>query len=178
MIPQHQPFDWEFLAKPDYDLVMQYLGHEREPDVTIAPDGTPYIYRWWLKQRDTTGDTGNLYLHIQVADDPERPLHDHPWDNMSVILSGGYDETMFVYHPTVSRMTRHLRRRAGDVVFRKAAEAHHLKLLPGEPYTITQFATGPYIKPWGFYGPAGWFPFTDAIHELPDGRSIYEEPKR
>jgi hypothetical protein len=41
----------------------------------IAPDGQPYLYRWHVIERNPEANT---YFHIQVDDDPERPLHDHP----------------------------------------------------------------------------------------------------
>jgi hypothetical protein len=61
----------------------------RYPDLVIAPDGKPYLYRWHVFPQNAAA---GVYFHIQVQSDPERPLHDHPWDNTSVILSGGYDE--------------------------------------------------------------------------------------
>src|SRR5690554_5853755 len=45
-------------------VLHRYLnGPIREPDLTIAPDGNPYLHRWYIVPRNTTG---NLYLHMQV----------------------------------------------------------------------------------------------------------------
>lgn len=137
------------------------------PAMTIAPSGKPYLYRWRLTPK---GVGANVLLHLQVASDPERPLHDHPWDNQSVILAGGYDEQLSnslpIGHPDCKEVkfyyergapgafVRHLRK--GSVVHRKAEEAHRLILPPEIPYTISLFTTGPKTREWGFYMPEGW----------------------
>ena len=59
------------LTGEDWVLGQSILGEWREPDMTIAPDGIPYLYRWHVIPRNKTA---NVYFHIQVADDPERPL--------------------------------------------------------------------------------------------------------
>jgi len=176
-------FDFKSLTIDDYNIAMAYLGQERAPDVSIMPDGHPYLYRWHLKPRDRTGATGNLYFHIQVADDPERPHHDHPWENMSVILAGGYRESVLMgsfrssageFTPMIDEITR----LPGDVIFRKASDAHHLRLLPGELYSMSQFATGPKVREWGFWCPDGlWVPANDVIENTADGRSLYRGPR-
>src|SRR5208282_5517483 len=103
------------------------------------PDGEPYLYRWHVIPRN---DYANVYLHIQVANDPERPLHDHPWDNTSVILAGGYDE-MHQRHPAASSPVTLRKMREGNVIHRKAEEAHRLLLASPLGYTMTLFSTGP-----------------------------------
>lgn len=149
----------------------------RRPDMIIAPDGDDYIFRWHLIPRREVG--ANVYLHLQVADDPERPLHDHPWDNQSVILAGGYRE-VYVEAPALIWNERERDCREGRVVQRRAEEAHRLFLLPGCHYTISLFSTGPVIREWGFWFdgtillPRTWRPHTDVIQELPDGRSIFK----
>jgi hypothetical protein len=139
-----------------------------QPDVTLCPDGTPYLYRW----HDISSKAdGNLYIHIQVDDDPERPLHDHPWDNCSLILSGGYNE---VYQPFPGITTDHRRAlRKGDMVFRRATEAHRLFLPEEFPYSISQFMTGPKYREWGFWGKDGWEHNVNRVTDLDDqGRSF------
>lgn len=161
----------------DRKLLVSMLGGKwREPDAIIAPDGKPYIYRWHLVPRN---DVGNAYLHLQVADDPERPLHDHPYDNQSVILAGGYRETYWLYPPATSTQGER-KVKVGSVVQRQAEQAHRLFLLPDCPYTISLFSTGPRIREWGFwFDQIRWRPHTEVIEELPDGRSVFKgEPKR
>lgn len=154
---------WCHLTPEDEEIARGILGqretysheHLRAPDLIIAPDGKPYLYRWEIVRSRAIG---NVYFHIQVADDPKRPLHDHPWDNFSVILAGGYDE---IWNPDpwhsaddVRQTVRHLRK--GDTVFRKASEAHRLELPLGVEYSMSLFSTGPKVREWGFWYPEGW----------------------
>jgi quercetin dioxygenase-like cupin family protein len=142
-------------SERDFGIARQIIGEYRAADLILAPDGEPYLYRWHVIPRN---DTGNVYFHIQVRSDPERPLHDHPWDNTSVILAGGYDE---VYTPIWGAGGQYKRElRAGDMVFRRAEEAHRLILPPEIPYTMTLFTTGPKRRIWGFHYPDGWVPNT------------------
>ena len=164
-------FDWTMLRDEHRTLAEDILDGLRQPDLTIAPDGTPYLYRWHVIPRN---QRANVYFHIQVADDPERPLHDHPWDNTSVILAGGYDE---FYHDNLQIV--HTRKvREGDVVHRKAEEAHRLLLASSLGYTMTLFSTGPKRRRWGFWFPDGWHDQAEVIENLPDGRSIFKDPTR
>lgn len=144
--------------------------------IIIAPNGEPYLYRWHVVPRN---DLANVYLHIQVRSDPERPLHDHPYDNQSVILAGGYDEVYVerqpfeggLYHP---EQTRRLRR--GDVVTRTAFTAHRLILPPSIRYSMSLFSTGPRFKEWGYWFPDGWHHFSrHVIYE--NGVSVHVPDK-
>lgn len=168
-------FDYNILTAEDLALGMRILDGKwasiEDPDLIIAPRGIPYLYRWHLFR-----DSGvcSDYLHIQVSDDPERPLHDHPWDNFSVILSGGYNEEYECapelvspeYYPRWKPSYRCLRK--GSTVFRKATTAHRLVLPPGVPYTMTRFSTGPKVRDWGFWYPGGFRDYRDCT-EVADG---------
>jgi hypothetical protein len=167
-------FDWYRLREEHAEIAANIIGWGREPDLVIAPDGEPYLYRWHVIRRN---NRANVYFHIQVADDPERPLHDHPWDNTSVILAGGYDELYAASdwrrrgQPPLTRKVRE-----GDVIHRKAEEAHRLLLASPLGYTMTLFSTGPKRRPWGFWFPHGWRDQREVIENLPDGRSIFKDP--
>lgn len=162
------------LSPEDMVIAEKILGDYRIPDLVIAPDGAPYIYRWEIVR----SAVANVYLHMQVASDPERPLHDHPWDNTSVILSGGYQERINERTPASYRGAEDLAvmrsRHKGDVIFRKAEWPHRLFLPKGTPYTLSLFTTGPKVRDWGFWTPQGWVINYDLIETLPDGRSIFE----
>jgi hypothetical protein len=170
-----------FLAPEDYVLfrdLLPFKGRfvaDYEPDLTIGENGVPYLHRWHLIPRMKVG---NLYLHIQVGSDPQRPLHDHPWDNMTNILRGGYDEIweplpwLHVGYGTPRATTRQLRQ--GDVVFRKAGEAHRLLLPEGTPYTMTLFFTGPVVREWGFWFKDGWRS-SDEVLRMNYGMSAFTE---
>lgn len=120
----------------------------RKPDFTIGGD---YLRRWYLVPRNAWS---NLYLHEIVRSDDDRALHDHPWDNRSFVLFGGYIE-----HTPEGRIER----RPGDVVERAAEALHRLELFQGQR-AISLFSTGPKRRDWGFACPQGWVPwweFTD-----------------
>ena len=99
-----------------------------------------------------------IYAHHYLRSDPDDP-HDHPWDNVSLVLTGGYWE--HTYEPFMARLggkgLAHSRiwRAPGDVIFRKALDRHRLELEPGiKPWSL--FLTGPEIREWGFW-PGGKF---------------------
>ena len=167
-------FDWTMLRDEHRTLAEDILDGLRQPDLTIAPDGDRYLYRWHVIPRN---QRANVYFHIQVADDPERPLHDHPWDNTSVILAGGYDELVKFEPWHQYPDPPHIRcAREGAVIHRKAEEAHRLLLPPEFSYTMTVFSTGPWRRHWGFWFPTGWYDQLEVIENLPDGRSIFKDP--
>jgi hypothetical protein len=168
-----------YLSNTDIDRIIGLLGGGwREPDVDIQPDGTPYLYRWHLIPRNAYG--ANAYLHVQVASDPERPLHDHPWDNQSVILAGGYIERQVRNMPW--GIVEEPRRFAGQTISRKAEEAHRLILPPEVPYTMTLFTTGPVRRDWGFWlndhrGYPTWLSHEECLVEV-DGGIQFKRPER
>lgn len=169
-------FDWRIIGETDRAIARGlFCGKLPQPDLTIAPDGNPYLYRWYLHPKNS--DQGNLYFHIQVADDPERPLHDHPWHNTSVILAGGYRE--IIAPPDTETHTcwdlenpQIIQRYAGDVVSRPAAQPHRLLLPKNIPYTMTIFITGPKEQDWGFYYPDGWRSFEE-VTRTQNGVSVH-----
>lgn len=133
------------------------------PDRIIAPDGKPYLYRYHIVKTSMAC----VYLHIQVRSDPERPLHDHPFDNQSVILGGGYDEVYRTSPIPYMWPENHENRRvrSGDVVHRKAEEAHRLVLPKDIPYSLSVFSTGRHRRAWGFWYPDGWRDFRTVTRE-------------
>ncbi len=144
-------FNFCDLKPEDLHTFLRYVGELRDPDEVIAPDGQPYLYRWFIVPPKSPA---NVYFHIQVGDDPDRPLHDHPWDNTSVILAGGYKETMsYSEGPPVPVV---MLRQPGDVIHRRGSWPHRLQLLRGENYTMTLFTTGPKNRDWGFWTDDGW----------------------
>jgi hypothetical protein len=166
-------FDWNLLSNADQHTAMEILRGFRDPDLVIAPDGNPYLYRWHVLR---SSSVANIYFHVQVANDPERPLHDHPWDNMSVILSGGYREIISSSEGEPTPGSIYVAtRQAREVIHRRAKQAHRLELPYGVPYTMTLFTTGPKIHNWGFWYPHGWVPYTD-VTRVKDGKSIHIHP--
>lgn len=174
-------FPWDTYGVTDYDkeIAHRYIGSLYTPaDLVIAPDDKPYIYRWHLVK----AQEASVYFHIQVADDPERPLHDHPWDNTSVILVGGYRETMdttpkwthktYPAPPDPPYGPRQFIRKPGDVIFRHAHWSHRLLMPEGVSYTMSQFSCGPRVREWGFWLEDGWCPYI-VVTKIIDGVSVH-----
>ena len=133
----------------------------RSPDFVI---GDNYLRRWWVIPRN---EMCNVYLHEILHSDDDRALHDHPWPNTSMILSGGYvehtPEGVFV-------------RKAGDVIERAATALHRLECEDGQS-CVSLFITGPKVRDWGFACPQGWIPwqeFTDPNDSSQTGRGCGE----
>jgi hypothetical protein len=122
----------------------------REPDCVIGPPDAPYLRRWWLIPRNRWF---NVYLHQILRDDDDRALHDHPWWNVSILLSGGYLEwRSHAWSMGIDVVWR----RAGSVVFRRAKTAHRLTLGYDKVPCWSLFITGPVVREWGFHCPKGW----------------------
>jgi len=118
-------------------------------------DGSLYMGRWkifetpWLSAR----------LHLIATPDYDRHLHDHPWDFVSVVLSGAYVE----YRPAMvepcfwpggdSEGAIVCYRRQWSIARRYATDRHRVAtVLPG---TYTLFVYFGKRQWWGFYTPAG-----------------------
>ena len=111
----------------------------RAPDLTLGR----YLERWWLIPRNRFL---NVYYHEFGASDGG-DVHDHPWVNVSVVLSGRYREH---FHDGTSVV-----RKPGHVVFRGARTLHRIELLSERVRTL--FLTGPRARAWGFMTPQGWW---------------------
>lgn len=141
-----------------------FLVRRRAPNVVLRPDGaTDYLRRWWLIRRNVVA---NAYLHVILASDDDRALHDHPWPNVSIVLKGRYLEHRILAGGVHTRTWRN----AGDVVLRRATAAHRLEVKPGEA-AETLFLTGPRVRMWGFHCPQGWRDFR-AYTSGPNGVKI------
>lgn len=110
------------------------------PDFVI---GDNYLRRWWIVPRNPFA---NVYLHEILHSDDDRAMHDHPWDNRTFVLEGGYIE-----HTPEGVFERN----AGDVIARKASDAHRLEI-PEGGRAVSIFMTGPVMREWGFHCPQGW----------------------
>lgn len=112
-----------------------------EPNETLGNGISPYLQRWYV-QRDK--EVGNMFVHVIHRSDAEDELHDHPFDNVTIVLDGEIEEIL----PEGGRMLQ-----PGDIVVRKAADLHRLVI--GQPVT-TLFVTGPKIREWGFDMDGAW----------------------
>jgi hypothetical protein len=106
--------------------------------------GEPYLERYYL-----FGVLGwHAYLHRFVDSDPDRGLHDHPWDRaVSLVLAGGYDEIRPLAGDPDLTCTRTLRPWRLNRL--SGSDFHRVVLRSGRP-AWTLFLHGPRVKGWGF----------------------------
>lgn len=139
------------------ELLQRALGRS---DIYAPGDGKPsvlYMRRW----RFLRTPWFELRVHHIVRSDGDRELHDHPFDFVSFIISGGYWEERLVDGALNNRtMTRCL---PGSFIFRKAETLHRLSLntlvddledeydLPAWTFVIA----GPRRREWGFVTETG-----------------------
>lgn len=136
---------------------------------------TPYVHlpgyleRWWLIPYNRTGIAARV--HRFLDSDPGRDLHDHPWPYISIVLRGGYFEVRpctldnpcdrcraslaggYFGEPCVGGVRTW--RRAGSIVFRRAASFHRIELdadylADRRRECWTLFVTFRARQPWGF----------------------------
>lgn len=135
----------------------------------IMRDGKLYLHRFVIARNRFF----SIYLHFTYEDDYP-VLHDHPWDNISIVLSGGYYETV----PAPITSTANLYRRTkrihwrgpGSIIKRSAEQAHSLSLPRNGRRAISLFITGPRRRTWGFHTKLGRLPY-DQVVEYVDGQS-------
>ena len=126
----------------------------RDPDFVIGDD---YLRRWWIIPRN---EGCNIYLHEILHSDDDRALHDHPWDNTSMLIDGGYIE-----HTPEGVFER----TAGSIVTRKATDLHRLEV-PEGGRAVSLFMTGPKLREWGFQCPKGWRIWTEFVDARDSGK--------
>jgi mannose-6-phosphate isomerase-like protein (cupin superfamily) len=114
------------------------------PTDLIRQGDAPYLERHFLI--GGKGSSSARYHHI-LTSDPQH-LHDHPWDFISVIISGSYIETTedneVEYGP-------------GSVLVRRAEQLHRLTLTNGPVWTFV--TTSAPRRTWGFAADDGWMPW-------------------
>lgn len=127
----------------------QRITCERSPDYTIPCATGDYLLRWYIVRNHYL----SIYVHLILASDDDRAMHDHRSATLSIILDGGYDELV----PTNGDpfWPRLRIRRPGDFVFRLPRDLHRLQV-PNSGYALTLFVTGPTVRKWGFQTPGGW----------------------
>jgi hypothetical protein len=147
----------QFLASiADLQAWASTIMLDRDPDFVIGDD---YLRRWWIVPRN---DWCNVYLHHILKSDDDRALHDHPWDNVSLIIKGGYLE-----HVADGSV---IRRVAGDVVQRSADTLHRLEVDESGAGAVSLFMTGPKVREWGFACPQGWRHWRDFVDPIDSGK--------
>jgi len=125
------------------------------PHFIVGGVTNPYLKRWYILPRNRWF---NIYLHQFLRDDDDRALHDHPSDNVSILLRGRYRE-----HCRDGSYDRSV----GDVVRRVADKPHRVQLLTRTCWTL--FVTGPRKRVWGFHCPKRWVPWQEFVDQNDSG---------
>jgi hypothetical protein len=123
----------------------------------VGADGDPYLDRLRNIQTPWFG----LYLHHIHRPDKDPDPHDHPWSFLSLILAGGYTETVW---PDKTSLP-------GDCSLRERPRwslrglgrdaAHIITSIRGPLWTLV--LTGPRRGDWGFWTAEGLVPWRDYI---------------
>lgn len=91
-----------------------------------------------------------IYLHNILVEDQDTHLHGHPWNFLSIVLKGSYEE--FLLGDTEAKL-----RTPGSIAHRTTEHFHKIaKVLPGGCWTLV-FAYG-FRKPWGLKTSEGIIP--------------------
>jgi hypothetical protein len=94
---------------------------------------------------------GAVYLHHYLRSDPDRGVHDHPWDHaLAVQLAGGYVEERLAGVSCEGLRRAYVARRPGRGYRLRGGDFHRVLVLPGAATSWSLFAHGPYRKGWGF----------------------------
>lgn len=114
-----------------------------EPTETLThPEHGPYLQKWLV---DRGSDGSATYVHRFLRSDADDEMHDHPWDNATLVVSEGYWEIT----PSGRRWLP-----PGTVVQRAATEFHRVEIEPGRP-PLSIFMHGPKRNAWGFLDATG-----------------------
>lgn len=101
-----------------------------------------YLRRWYLIETPYFG----VYLHKILLPDPDRPMHDHPWNFTAFMLRGGY------YELVENGVLRH---RQWSFNHKRAEWKHRIHSLLRVP-TWTLIFVGRRRREWGFHTDDGW----------------------
>jgi hypothetical protein len=106
---------------------------------------------------------GAVYLHHYLRSDPDRGVHDHPWDHaLAVQLCAGYIEERWNGVSAQGMRKRYKRRRPGFGYLLKGSDFHRVLVIDGAATSWSLFAHGPYRKQWGFLSDAASWQRLDA----------------
>lgn len=115
----------------------------------IVKNGMPYLDRLRVVQTPLF----SVYLHRIHTPDMDRDPHTHPWAFASVVLSGGYRETVWD-DPGESWKCRRRERGRFSVGSLNRVQAHRITEVSGVLWTLV--VTGPRRGSWGFWTQDGF----------------------
>jgi hypothetical protein len=115
----------------------------------------PYLKRWHIIPNNKIF---NIYIHRFYEPDYDN-AHDHPWYNLSVLLTGSYIENIpkdyDAWIRNESREEIQIIRKPFWPIFRRPTDIHRIELFKdanGVSIPMhTLFITGPHVREWGFW---------------------------
>lgn len=111
---------------------------------TILRQGQPYLRRWMFRCK-----LFSVRLHHFVGEDPDH-FHDHPWSFVSLLIKGGYVESIRHRVGFTRWETRTVFRLQPMVwAYRHRLTRHRVETLPEGAWTLV--LTGPELREWGFW---------------------------
>lgn len=134
-----------------WDLCMDKC--ERKRVILDRDNKDTYIIRYYLLHKDRLESSYfNIFLHKIVKSDDDDSLHDHPWSFFSIILSGGYYESLFKRGETTNNIIGETLtwRPVGYYSKNKATYCHKISLKNNTP-CWTLFFAFKQTRPWGFW---------------------------
>lgn len=128
----------------------------------VTQGGKPYLDRLRLIQVPLFG----VYLHRIHMSDIGRDPHDHPWWFASLVLSGGYTETVWDNPEDIRKSRIRVRKRfsPGSISRR---QAHRIDEVDGLLWTLV--VTGPRRSSWGFWTAGGFVNWREYYSRTDDG---------
>lgn len=137
----------EKLYKNKRMLIYGRPGTEEAEDV--------YLVRYVLLPKHWSW---NIYIHRFLRSDHDVP-HDHPFDFVGLVLSGGYRE-IFKDHRKEGMVEQY--NPPGSFIIRTGSHIHQVlindkyELSDYKKAPLTVILRGPRYQPWGFWSKKGW----------------------
>jgi hypothetical protein len=120
----------------------------------LPEEGRAYLKRYFV-WNDNRGPEKkpHIYLHKFINSDPDRNLHDHPWNFISFILWRGYVEE------TPGGVKK--RKYPGMILYRPANWAHRVHITKPAWTLVLTFKKK---REWGFHTLKGWIHNQKFVH--------------
>lgn len=126
----------------------------------FRPSGEKYLTRWKLANNRLF----RIYLHKLDGPDPDRHLHNHPWNAMVIILRGGYEQReLHLLSGTAWRTA------TTSVRWINRLGVYYHKITTIKPGTWTLVLGGPVHRHWGFLVEGKHVPWEDYVRDYQKG---------
>ncbi len=119
-------------------------------------DGSQLLFRVRVIQTPWAG----IYVHHLTSPDTG-DLHDHPWNFLSIVVRGGYDEILDPAPADRSVMASWRTWGRWSVHRMRTTSAHRIESV--QPGTWTIVVTGRRARRWGFWHACRWTDWADYI---------------